>query len=151
MADTAIFTLGKVVGPPLPPEPEHTTYVDAGPVSVGVEYRVVDVPKLTDRGFSLHVCDRATGAEYLRFDLFEDEPHYHYIRPGRENRVVLYDANACGPMFDWAVTCLRERLPAMLRYAGADELAEATAGPEYGSAVDGAVARIRELAAGAPR
>ena len=37
---------------------------------------------IEDEGVSLHVCDGETGAEYLRFDVFVKEPHYHYIVPG---------------------------------------------------------------------
>jgi hypothetical protein len=36
----------------------------------------------------------------------------------------MYDPYSCGDMFEWAVGCLRTRLPEMLRYAGADALAE---------------------------
>ena len=33
-------------------------------------------------GVSIHVLDAASREEYLRFDAFEEEPHYHYISPG---------------------------------------------------------------------
>ena len=32
-----------------------------------------------DEGVTIHVFDADDGHEYLRFDVFDDEPHYHYI------------------------------------------------------------------------
>jgi hypothetical protein len=140
--------IGKVYGiPPQPADDNHTTYVDAGPLSIGVEYRVVDQAALREtykddpahlaelerespaggfsaQGLSLHVVSTADRHEYLRFDLFDDPPHYHYIHPvnsqgEHRNHVVEYDAVANGPMLDWALERLRTRLPEMLTSAGA--------------------------------
>jgi hypothetical protein len=138
--------IGKVYGiPPQPPDPNHTTYLENGPISIGVEYRVVDQAALREtykddpthlaeleresplggfsaEGLSLHVV--LEGHEYLRFDLFDDPPHYHYVHPvdssgEHKNQVVEYDAVANGPMLDWALDRLRTRLPEMLSAAGA--------------------------------
>jgi hypothetical protein len=129
----------------VPPVPQHTRYVAAGALSVGVEYRHLDAsviaatygeiavrqagddtpqpPIVQDEGLTLHVCDAADGAEYLRFDLFADNPHYHYIHPGDHHVVVPYDRAACGDVRAWAVACLRTRLRPMLELAGATSLA----------------------------
>ena len=63
--------------------------------------------------------------EYLRFDCFDDAPHYHYLDPhAPRNVVVEYDAAANGPMLEWVLhTALCTRVVDMLRYAGADRLA----------------------------
>ena len=82
--------------PPIPPDAEHTTYVDAGAISIGVEYRLLDNADLAanyqgeqrkeiedaldglvveDNGVSIQVVGKEDGHEYLRFDLFEGEPH----------------------------------------------------------------------------
>lgn len=140
--------------PPQPPEAANTTYLEAGAVSFGVEYRVLDPEMLREtykdnpaqlaeleerspdggfyaEGLSLHVVG-SDGHEYLRFDLFDNPPHYHYNHPvpkgsttGFINNVIEYDADANGPMLDWALASLRERLPAMLRQAGGAAIAEA--------------------------
>jgi hypothetical protein len=135
--------------PVIAPVPEHTRYYEAGALRVGVEYRLlnddvmdgsseIDDPEVAariaeirnamtfdDRGVSFHVCDAGSGVEYLRFDMFEDGPHYHYLHPDEDYHVVvIYDTFACGPMFDWTITCLESRLPAMLRHAGQEELAD---------------------------
>jgi hypothetical protein len=130
----------------IPPVPEHTTYIDAGALSIGVEFRVltdevVDANYANDdrakeivdairparfdtTGLSFHVMDRQSGLEYLRFDMFDDGPHYHYIKPGEYHIAVMFDPYACGDMFEWSVNCLRTHLPAMLRQAGAAKLAD---------------------------
>jgi hypothetical protein len=143
---------------PVPPDPEHTTYLEAGPLSIGVEYRVVGPEtmvqmvdadgrtvtrpvQVTDTGASIHVCDGATGHEHLRFDAFDDDPHYHYLSPGRSNLVVMFDRAADGDMVPWALECLRHRLPAMLAKAGAEELGQAV-----GAGVpDGVIEEVAQL------
>jgi hypothetical protein len=128
----------------IPPVAENTEYVAAGAISVGVEYRVltddivdgnyaggdaqstIDAARpdaLDDEGVSLHVCDAETGAEYLRFDAFHEDPHYHYIHPGEYQQIIVFDATACGDMLEFSLECLRSRLPQMLEHAGASELA----------------------------
>jgi hypothetical protein len=75
-------------------------------------------------GLCLHVFGTDDGLEYLRFDCFDDAPHYHYLNPHAPRNVVVdYDAVANGPILDWALRALRTRLPEMLRHAGAPELA----------------------------
>lgn len=129
---------------PIPPDAEHTTYVDAGVISIGVEYRLLDEGELEDNydseamqeinqaldgravkdsGVSLHVVSTEDGHEYLRFDLFEQEPHYHYIEPsGEKQTIVDYDRVAMGPMLPWALDQIRRRLTSMLEFAGGGAL-----------------------------
>ena len=144
--------LGNVYAmPPQPPVEENTRWFDAGAVTLGVEYRALnpeqlvetykDNPKylaelldkspeggFTDEGVSLHVKSTDNGHEYVRFDVFEGDPHYHYVhKTGADeeprNNVVVYDIDAHGDMFEWAMTCLRSRLPAMLTHAGGADVA----------------------------
>lgn len=139
-------TLGKRFGIDtiIPPVSERTEYVEAGAITIGVEYREVnedivlanlrahgmdrpppgaaqEIPN--DGGVSLHVCDAATRTEYLRFDMFDDGPHYHYLCHNEYQVNIPYDRNACGPMTDWTFDCIRLRLRAMLAFCGAEELA----------------------------
>ena len=131
---------------PQPPVEENTRWFPAGVVTIGVEYREVDPENLvatyqdspedmaelrerspeggfTDEGVSLHVRGTADGHEYVRFDVFDAEPHYHYVRPtGGHNNVVPFDPVADGDMLSWAVDRLRSRLGDMLAEAGGAEL-----------------------------
>ena len=143
--------IGKVYNiPPQPPSPQNTRYLPAGSITFGIEYRDVDPESLaatyaddaaqlaeleekspeggfSDEGVSIHVCGTDDGHEYVRFDVFDDEPHYHYIhltQSGAEvvNNVIDFDTAAHGEMLPWAIDCLRTRLPAMLTEAEGDHL-----------------------------
>lgn len=140
--------IGKVYGiPPQPPVAGDTRYVPAGNVTIGIEYRSLDPASLvatyehdeaqlaellekspeggfTDEGLSFHVCGTTDGHEYVRFDVFDGEPHYHYNHPGPEvvNNVVDYDRAANGDMLAWALERLRHHLPEMLTEAGGGAL-----------------------------
>jgi len=149
---------------PIPPVPAHTRTVQAGALSIGVEFRQVDAaiiegaygeidvrqagddtpqpPILDDRGVSLHVCDGATGVEYLRFDAFGDDPHYHYIRPGEYQLVVPFDRAASGEMLPWVLTTLSTRLREMLEFAGAGQLATAVTPGDVEAALPSVVEAI---------
>ncbi len=149
--------------PPQPPEEAMTQYLPAGAVSIGVEYRDLtpeslvetykDNPKylaelleksppggFTDQGISLHVVGD-DGHEYVRFDVFDDDPHYHYVHntpPGADpcNNVVMFDVVANGDMLPWAIGCLRTRLPDMLRQAGGGHIADRVDPVVLGPVVD---------------
>ena len=130
--------------PPIPPDAEQTTYVDAGALSIGIEWRHLDQSELeanyegeamdeiqanitaevADNGVSIHVCSADDGHEYLRFDMFEKEPHYHYIeRSGERQTIVDFDRVAHGDMLPWTLAQLRSRLREMLSFAGGSDLA----------------------------
>jgi hypothetical protein len=146
---------------PQPPSEADTRWFPAGVLTLGVEYRDVtpeDLVELyrddpgqlaelaekspeggfSDNGVSIHVRGTDDGHEYLRFDVFDDEPHYHYIHntaPGEPivNNVVTFDTFAFGEMLPVAIGWLRERLGEMLPRAGGghlvDRLDPATLGP----------------------
>jgi hypothetical protein len=146
MSDTKM--IGKVYGiPPQPPVAENTTYLEAGALTIGVEYRDVNPDNLVDtykdnaayleellakspeggfadEGVSIHVCGTDDGHEYLRFDVFDDDPHYHYIHSGDEvvNNVIDFDERAHGEMLPWVIARLRTRLPDMLPHAKGEHL-----------------------------
>jgi hypothetical protein len=130
---------------PIAMVPEACTDVNAGPLVFVVEGRTLtDDAILTDAaaqgrldaieqpdgvhdgGMSVHVLGAADRLEYLRFDCFENEPHYHYIRNDEQlNIVVRFDTFAEGDPQAWMLGRLADRLPEMLEHAGATELAEA--------------------------
>ena len=162
-AESKLFELGydfsHIV--PIPADLSCTTTVEAGAVSLGVEYRSLDestpvvmveadgststkTSEVTDSGVSLHVFDTATGDERLRFDAFDDDPHYHYLNPGTLNRLVVFDRAANGDMIDWAMAAIRYRLRDMLVLAEAGELADQVDDAKTAAALD-EVAKLVEV------
>jgi hypothetical protein len=131
---------------PIPPVEAQTTWIDAGAVRIGVEYRLLTDAiaahaataaasgtdssqgmSFDDRGVSLHVCGSGEGdaaREFLRFDCFEEDPHYHYVSwRAMSNEMIHIDPIADGDPLAWALERIRTRLPQMLERAGAAELA----------------------------
>lgn len=131
---------------PIPPDDAATRFVDAGALRIGVEYRFLDDAELRanygddatamdeidanrpaagveDEGVSIHVFGD-DGREYLRFDMFDAGPHYHYVAHDRgENVIVDYDSVALGAMLPWTLAQLRTRVVPMLERAGAEAIA----------------------------
>jgi hypothetical protein len=131
---------------PIPPIEAHTEWFDAGPLRIGVEYRLLTdaiaaaAPELAaasgdvssqdlhfdDCGVSLHVLGENGGTlrEWLRFDCFVEDPHYHYVSWDEPaNEVLHLDPIADGDPLGWALERVRTRLPRMLERAGAHDLA----------------------------
>jgi hypothetical protein len=161
---------------PVPAFPQYTAKVPAGVVTIGVEYRVLDEATILDfygpdararfggqapagmgavvqeDGLSFHVFGTDDGEERLRFDCFDDAPHYHYLTPSEPlNVVVDLDAVACGAPVQWALRTLRERLVPMLEQAGAADLAAAVDPALVAAAMVRVEAEaFRMLEAGAP-
>ncbi len=149
---------------PIPPVEAHTTWFDAGGVRIGVEYRLLndaisaaadlaeasgDAPgtaeDLDDRGVSLHVCAQQDGEqrEFLRFDCFQEDPHYHYVSWREHNNDMVHmDLIATGDPIAWALERVRTRLPQMLERAGAAEAARSVDTAE----VERILPKVTELA-----
>lgn len=157
--------------------PDEMVRIDAAPLTFGLVFREFTeaslaphagrpgVAELLDRirnegfsdgGVSVYVYG-PDGHDYLRFDCFRAEPHYHYQPPvgpevqldhqrirGRAESVlrdgrwyqVPFDPAANGDMFEWTLGCLRSRLPQMLAEADAAELAGQLDGAVVGKALD---------------
>jgi hypothetical protein len=117
---------------------DETTWFHAAPLLIGVESRAFGRPEgeVLERGASVHVFDAETREEWLRFDCFDNQPHYHYIlQPLQHNVVWGYDPTANGPMFQWVINTLKNNLAPMLRRAGADGLASKVEQQGYDTAV----------------
>ena len=131
---------------PIPPVEAQTEYFDAGAVRFGVEYRLLNDAiaaaaaveaasgsesageSFDDRGVSVHVFgvadDGGEPLEYLRFDCFDEDPHYHYVSwKQKSNEMLHIDPVADGDPLTWALERIRTRLPQMLERAGAPEIA----------------------------
>ena len=149
------------------PVAKNTRYVEAGGLSIGVEFRELNARVITetyghnpeamkffetmmdidDIGITLHVYSRDDMAERIRFDAFGDHPHYHYVLPDGSHQKVDYDAAACGDMLTWALGRMEERLPEMLRRAGAADVAGRLDLAEFRDAVPEIAETARRLLA----
>jgi hypothetical protein len=130
---------------PIPPVEAQTAWFEAGAVRIGVEYRLLTdavaaaaelaeasgeergrATGLDDRGVALHVCGEQDGEwrEFLRFDCFAEDPHYHYVSwRDKANEMIHLDPVADGDPLHWALERIRTRLPQMLARAGASDVA----------------------------
>ena len=123
------------------PDRKTATSVGAGPLEMWVAARMLTnefldgmserIEKLgadmsasfDDFGASVHVCDQ-DGSEWLRFDCFANEPHYHYNFIHEDAQMICrIDEVAEGEPSAWMISRLRHRLPEMLEFAGANDLA----------------------------
>jgi hypothetical protein len=151
---------------PVRPYMEHTVCVGAGAVTFGVEYRHLDEASILaeygpdarskfggkrpagmaevveEDGVALHVFDSGTGEERLRFDCFDDAPHYHLLAPAESCNVVIEHDPALGPLLDWALAEMQARLPDLLRQAGAGGVADQV----DAAAVAGALRTVEQAA-----
>jgi hypothetical protein len=81
---------------------------------------------MADQGLCAQVFADVGGkeTEILRFDCFDQAPHYHY-GPENHNVRLFLDKTTCGTPFRWTMENLRENLPVMIKRAGYDNLAAA--------------------------
>jgi hypothetical protein len=95
--------------------------LEASGLCFAVEYRNTR----TDRGPSLQVLGTVEGkpVQLLRFDCFENEPHFHYDPDGKNNRIFLNKARAADPIA-WTIDYLRGNVASLVRIAGYGEVAE---------------------------
>jgi hypothetical protein len=99
--------------------PIGNTHIDAGAVTFALQYRAL----MPDQGVSIQVVGDVDGkqTELLRFDCFDQRPHYHYD-PGQKNERFDLDKTTAGNPIGWTLRQLRTRLPAMLARAGYEEI-----------------------------
>lgn len=104
---------------------QHTRWFDGGLISIGVEARALGNEQVMVRGPSIHVFNADRTEEYVRFDVFGKVLHYHYILNDVNHNILWgYDPGINGPMIPWAIAALRDRMPTLLRQAGANDLAD---------------------------
>ena len=117
---------------------------DAGTVEITLEYRAL----MADQGVCAQVYANIDGkdTEILRFDCFDQDPHYHY-GPENHNVRLFLDKTTCGNPFGWTMDNLRTKLSTMIQRSGYDSLAAAVeANPVSSMLLDEIEAKGRELA-----
>lgn len=127
-----------------------STRIEAGPVEFAMSYRqeIMD-----DQGLCLQVYADIDGqdTEILRFDCFDQSPHYHY-GPENHNIRLFMDKTTAGNPLGWTIGNLRHKLPAMVRRSGYDALADKLeASPVSAAKLDELEATSRQMANGQRR
>lgn len=112
------------------------TRIACGPICFALQYRYLDggAPHRqgaggaggghADQGVCLQVVGNVNGqeTELLRFDCFDNHPHYHY-GPANKNVRIMLDPTVSGNPLRWTMMQLRSKLPAMLGRAGYEDIA----------------------------
>ena len=101
--------------------PAEAPGLEASGLCFAVDYRNTR----TDRGPSLQVLGEVDGkpVQLLRFDCFENEPHFHYDPDGKNNRIFLNTTRVSDPIA-WTIDYLRGNFTSLIRIAGYGKLAD---------------------------
>jgi len=121
-----------------------STVIDAGAVTIAMSYRdeIMD-----DQGLCVQVYAEADGkdTEILRFDCFDQAPHYHY-GPENLNVRLFMDKTTAGNPLGWTFSQIRNNLPDMIERSGYEDLAEKIkSSPISAKTLDEAESKGREL------
>jgi len=106
--------------------------ISCAPICFALQYRDIDggAPHAggeggsdADQGVCLQVVGNVDGKEreLLRFECFDNHPHYHYD-PENKNVRIMLDPTVTGNPLRWTMTQLRKKLPAMLGHAGYEQV-----------------------------
>ena len=88
------------------------TVIDAGAVSIAMSYRKELMP---DQGLMIQVYGDVDGkdTEILRFDCFDQDPHYHYGPENHNIRLHMDKTTVRNPV-GWTLRNIKENLPSMV-------------------------------------
>src|SRR5918999_4454263 len=91
----------------------------------GLRFNVRYSKTNTDRGPSLRIYGDAEGkpVQLLRFDCFEQGPHFHYDPEGKNNQLRMDKTKVSDPIA-WSMDYLRGNVTSLVRLAGYSELAD---------------------------
>ena len=98
----------------------------------------------------MHVFGEVDGAreEVLRFDCFDDVPHYHYGFSYIDQPMVPIDSAAVGDPLDWVCERIALRLPEMLKKARATDLCASCDGTRLAAVAEEIRLKARALTPG---
>ena len=111
----------------------------------GLRFNVRYSKTANDRGPSLQVFGDVDGKEVqlLRFDCFEEEPHFHYDPDGKNNRIFLNKARVSDPIA-WTIEYLQGNVASLVRIAGYGRLADSLNEERLDAALPGVEKAMRD-------
>jgi hypothetical protein len=127
-----------------------STVINAGPIDIAMSYRA---EIMNDQGMCLQVYSEIDGhdTEILRFDCFDQDPHYHY-GPENHNIRLHLDKTTAGNPLGWTIGNLRNNLSDMVRRSGYEDLADALEANPIGSdKLDDIESTARDMSLGGRR
>jgi hypothetical protein len=91
----------------------------------GLRFNVRYSKTANDRGPSLRVYGDVEGkpVQLLRFDCFDNQPHFHYDPEGKNNQLRMDKAHVTDPI-TWSMDYLRGNVASLVRIAGYGALAD---------------------------
>src|SRR5919108_72581 len=100
-----------------------------------------------DHGPSLRIYGDVEGkpVQLLRFDCFENQPHFHYDPDGKNNRIFLNTTRVSDPIA-WTIDYLRGNFTSLVRIAGYGRLADQLDEAALTAALPGIEKALRESA-----
>ena len=127
--------------------------VSAGVIDFTVQHSYLDGGKPSgapsaDQGVTIQVAAQVDGkdAQLLRFDCFDQMPHYHY-GPEKKNERLFLDTTTAGNPIGWTMNQLRTKLPEMIQRAGYEDVAAQLDASLVASKLNEVEAMAREAAA----
>ena len=138
LLDAALPTVERALRDSIPAEMQG---IEASGLRFAVDYRKTK----TDRGPSLQVLGDVDGKQVqrLRFDCFEEEPHFHYDPDGKNDRIFLNKARASDPIA-WTIEYLRGNFASLVRIAGYGRLADSLEEGRLDAALPGVEKAMRD-------
>ncbi len=117
--------------------------IEGGPFRFRFKFRVSE----RDRGPTLEVYGRQgeEWPEVLKFDCFQNAPHWHRVRPDASEDVIQLDPLGMDAIIDFAATQLGADFRTLLTEQGFAELAPAADGAPLRAALPDVERRLREL------
>ncbi len=136
----ALPTVEKALRDSIPMQPSK---MEASGLRFAVDYRTTK----TDRGPSLQILGDVDGqpVQLLRFDCFEQEPHFHYDPQGKNNRIFLNTPRVADSIA-WSMDYLRGHMSSLVRIAGYARLADRLDDSALDAALPGVEKALRESA-----
>ena len=121
------------------------TKIEAGNVTFALQYRGGNY--MPDQGLCIQVISEVPGkeTELLRFDCFDQVPHYHYGVEKKNERLEL-DKTTAGNPIGWTLKQLRTRLSDMIKRAGYPEVAKGLDAKVLAAKLDQLEETAREMA-----
>ncbi len=110
-------------------------------------YRRIERPGSHDEGPTVEVYGREGDElhEVLKFDCFEQGPHWHRCRPDQKDEIATLEVGSMDDALDFAIATLRDRFQDLVREQGYDHLATADRMAELSEVLPAVEHRLRTM------